>query len=45
MEELIDAVTTIGLDDAAITALGVLLNHIPRISEEHSWLDDLNRLI
>jgi len=39
VEQLIDAMTTVSLDDGAIAALGVLLNHIPGISKEHARFD------
>ena len=45
MKELVDAVTTIGLDDTTITTFGMLLNHIPRVSEEHARFDNLDRLL
>ncbi len=45
VKELIDAVTTIRFDDTAITTLGMLFNHISRISKEHARLDNLDRLV
>jgi hypothetical protein len=45
MEELVDAMATISLDDAAATTLGMFLDHIPWISEEHARFHNLNRLL
>lgn len=45
MEELIDTMTTIGLDDAATLALGVLLDHVADISKQHSRFYNLDRLL
>lgn len=44
VEKLIDAMTTVGLDDTAVSTLGVLLDHVSRISEQHAGFDDLNGL-
>lgn len=44
VEELIDAMTAVGLDDAAVAGLGMFFNDIAGIAEQHAGLDQLNRL-
>ena len=45
MEHLIDTMPAIGPDYTAILCLCEFLNDIPRISEQHAWLDDFYRFV
>lgn len=45
VEELIDAMSNIGLDDTATMARGMLLDHVARIPKQHSRFDNLDRLL
>lgn len=45
VEQLVDAVTTVTLDHTAVPALCVLLNHISGVPEQHTGLNQLNRLV
>lgn len=44
VEALVDAVATVGLDDAAVVALGDLLDRVAVVAEERAGLDELDRL-
>lgn len=42
VEKLVHAVTAVALDDGAILALGVFLDGVSGIAEEHAWFDELD---
>ena len=42
VEALVDAVAAVGLDDAAVVALGDLLDGVAVVAEERAGLDELN---
>ena len=44
VEALVDAVAAVGLDDAAVVALGDLLDRVAVVAEERAGLDKLDRL-
>jgi hypothetical protein len=39
VEKLVDTMTTVGLDYTAVPRLGVFLDHISRVPEQHARLD------
>jgi len=43
VEALVDAVAAVGLDDAAVVALGELLDGVAVVAEERAGLDELDR--
>lgn len=45
VEQLVDTVTAVALDDAAVAALGMFLNHISGISEKHAGLHQLDGFV
>lgn len=45
VEQLVDTVTAVALDHTAVPGLGVLLDHIARVAEQHARLHQLNRLV
>lgn len=45
VEQLVDTMSAVGLDDAAILRLCVLLDNVSRIAEEHAGLDQLDSLV
>ena len=45
MEELVDAMATVGPDNTALLALGVLLDDVAVLAEECAWLDKLDGLV
>lgn len=45
MEELVDAMATVGPDNTAFLALGVLLDDVAVLAEKSAWLDNLNGLV
>lgn len=45
VEELVYPMAAIGLDDTAISTLGVLFDHISRIAKEHARFDYLDGLV
>ena len=45
VKELINAMATVGLDNAAVSTLGVLLDHVSRVSKEHAWFDYFDCLV
>ena len=45
VEELVDAVAAVRLDDAAVERLGVLLDHVARVAEQHAGFYDFDGLV
>ena len=45
VEELVDAMATVGPDNTAVLALGVLLDDVAVLAEKCAWLDNLNGLV
>lgn len=45
MEQLVDSVAAVGLHHTAVSALGMFLNRISRVAEQHTRLDEFNRLV
>lgn len=42
VEELVDSVSAVGADYAAVTGLGMLLNDVAKLTEENTWLNGLD---
>lgn len=45
VEQLVDTVTAVALDYTAVPGLGVLLDHITRVAEQHARLHQLDGLV
>jgi hypothetical protein len=45
VEELVNAMATVGPDNTAVLALGVLLDDVAVLAEKCAWLDNLNGLV